>query len=32
LLALWRRRTLDSVDVIGDAGVAERFIAWTSLN
>lgn len=31
LLALWRRRSLSTVDVVGDAAVAARFIAATSL-
>lgn len=31
LLALWRRRPLDTVDVIGDADVAARFVAYPSL-
>lgn len=32
LLVLWRRRDLATVDVIGDAAVAARFIAHTSLD
>lgn len=32
LLALWRRQTLSSCDVVGDAEVAARFIAHPSLN
>lgn len=32
LLALWRRRDLTTVDVIGDAAVAARFIAHTALD
>jgi len=32
LLVLWRRRPLATVEVIGDAGVAERFVAWTNLS
>jgi hypothetical protein len=31
LLALWRRTGLTSVDVIGDAAVAARFVARPSL-
>ncbi len=31
LLALWRRKDLASIDVVGDAAVAARFIAHTSL-
>ena len=31
LLALWRRRPLTSVDVVGDAGVAARFVAHPAL-
>jgi uncharacterized protein (TIGR03083 family) len=31
LLALWRRQSLSSVDVVGDADVAARFIARNSL-
>jgi uncharacterized protein (TIGR03083 family) len=31
LLALWRRRPLSSVDVVGNADVAARFIAHTAL-
>ena len=31
LLALWRRRDLSTLDVVGDAAVAARFIAHTSL-
>jgi uncharacterized protein (TIGR03083 family) len=32
LLALWRRVPLSACDVVGDADVAERFIAHTNLN
>ena len=32
LLALWRRQGLASLDVVGDAAVATRFFARTSLN
>jgi uncharacterized protein (TIGR03083 family) len=32
LMVLWRRAPLDSVEVIGDRGVAERFVARTSLS
>jgi uncharacterized protein (TIGR03083 family) len=32
LLALWRRHPLSAVDVVGDAGVAERFVARTNLD
>jgi uncharacterized protein (TIGR03083 family) len=32
LLALWRRQPLSTVDVVGDVGVAERFIARTNLD
>ncbi len=32
LLALWRRRELSTVDVIGDAAVAKRFVAHASLD
>ena len=32
LLALWRRRDLSTVDVVGDAGVAARFVAHASLD
>ena len=32
LLALWRRRSLSTVDVIGDADVAARFVARPSLD
>lgn len=32
LLALWRRRGLETVDVIGDAAVAARFVAFASLD
>ncbi len=31
LLALWRRRPLSTVDIIGDAGVATRFVAFPAL-
>ncbi len=31
LLVLWRRRPTDTIDVIGDVGVAERFVAHSSL-
>jgi uncharacterized protein (TIGR03083 family) len=31
LLTLWRRQPLSSVDVVGDAGVAARFVAYTPL-
>ena len=31
LLALWRRRGIDTIDVVGDADVAARFIAYPSL-
>ena len=31
LMVLWRRQRLDSVDVVGDAAVAERFVARTNL-
>ncbi|MEZ5251716.1 MAG: hypothetical protein R2713_21665 [Ilumatobacteraceae bacterium] len=31
LLALWRRRSIDTIDVVGDADVAARFIAYPSL-
>ena len=29
---MWRRLPLDTVEVIGDADVASRFVAWTGLN
>lgn len=32
LLALWRRKDLASIDIVGDAAVANRFIAHTSLD
>ena len=32
LLALWRRRDLSAVDIVGDAAVAARFIAHASLD
>jgi uncharacterized protein (TIGR03083 family) len=32
LLALWRRTNADSIDIIGDQGVASRFLASTNLN
>ena len=32
LLALWRRQPLTSVDVVGDAEIAARFVALTSLD
>jgi uncharacterized protein (TIGR03083 family) len=32
LLVLWRRLPLDAVEVIGDRGVAERFVARTNLS
>lgn len=32
LLALWRRRPLSTVDVVGDAAIAERFVARTNLD
>jgi uncharacterized protein (TIGR03083 family) len=32
LLTLWRRRTLDDVEVIGERGVAEQFVARTNLD
>lgn len=32
LLALWRRRGIETVDVVGDAAVAARFIAHSSLD
>lgn len=32
LLALWRRRPLDEVDVVGDAAVAAQFVAYTNLD
>ena len=32
LLALWRRQGLASIDVVGDAAVAERFLAHTFLD
>ena len=31
LLVLWRRRPLSTVDVVGDAAVATRFVAFPSL-
>jgi hypothetical protein len=31
LEVLWRRRPLASIDVVGDIGVAERFVARTRL-
>ncbi len=31
LMVLWRRQRLDSVDVVGDAAVAERFVARPGL-
>ena len=31
LLVLWRRRSPSTVDVIGDAEVAARFVAYPSL-
>ena len=31
LLALWRRLSLDALDVVGDRSVAERFVAWSQL-
>lgn len=32
LLALWRRRPLDTVDVVGDADLAAEFVAWPGLD
>ena len=32
LLRLWRRRPIETVDVIGDAEVARRFVAWTAMS
>lgn len=32
LMALWRRSTLDAVEVIGDIALAERFVARTDLD
>jgi uncharacterized protein (TIGR03083 family) len=32
LLALWRRRPLDGLDIVGDAAVAARFVARNDLN
>jgi uncharacterized protein (TIGR03083 family) len=32
LLALWRRRGIETVDVVGDAAVAARFLAHSSLD
>jgi uncharacterized protein (TIGR03083 family) len=32
LLALWRRTPADSIDIIGDPGVASRFLASTNLD
>jgi uncharacterized protein (TIGR03083 family) len=32
LLALWRRTGLDSIDVVGDQAVAQRFVATTVLD
>lgn len=32
LLVLWRRRPLDVVDVVGDTGVATRFVAHAALD
>lgn len=32
LLALWRRVGTEAIDVVGDAGVAERFLAATNLD
>lgn len=32
LLALWRRRGIETVDVVGDASVAARFVAHSSLD
>jgi len=32
LLALWRRRALSTVDVVGDAAVAARFVAHAALD
>lgn len=32
LLALWRRRGIETVDVVGDAAVAARFLAHASLD
>lgn len=31
LLALWRRVGVDAIDVVGDSGIAERFLAATNL-
>ncbi|MFN8022648.1 MAG: maleylpyruvate isomerase family mycothiol-dependent enzyme [Acidimicrobiales bacterium] len=31
LLALWRRRGIDTIDVVGDAEVAARFVAYPAL-
>jgi hypothetical protein len=32
LLVLWRRQSLDTIDVIGDRAVAERLVARTRLD
>ncbi|MDO8390721.1 MAG: maleylpyruvate isomerase family mycothiol-dependent enzyme [Actinomycetota bacterium] len=32
LLVLWRRRPIDTIDVVGDRGVAERFVAHSPLD
>lgn len=32
LLALWRRAPMDTVNVVGDAAIAKRFLASTNLN
>lgn len=32
LLVLWRRRPIDTIDVVGDAGVAQRFVAHSPLD
>lgn len=32
LLALWRRTGMDTINVVGDAAVAKRFLASTNLN
>lgn len=31
LLVLWRRRPMSTIDVVGDADVAARFLAWPAL-
>jgi len=32
LRALWRRASIDDVDVVGDRAIAEQFLAWSKLD